>query len=44
MVIYIDQNLKYKVKSDLKIYSTALIESAFIEIILSEKYDNRMHL
>ena len=32
-LLYIDKNLKYKVRGDLNIYSKALIESTFIEII-----------
>ena len=30
---YIDQNLKYKVRGDLNMYSKSLIESNFIEIM-----------
>ena len=32
-LLCIDQNLKYKVRGDLNIYSRSLIESTFIEII-----------
>ena len=45
-LLHIDQNLKYKVRGDLNIYSKSLIESTFIEIMNTKqnKYDNRMHL
>ena len=32
-LLYIDKNLKYKVRGDLNIYSKFLIESSFIEIM-----------
>ena len=32
-LLYIDQNLKYKVRGDLNMYSKSLIQSMFIEII-----------
>ena len=32
-LLYIDQNLKYKVRRDLNIYSKSLIESTSIEIM-----------
>ena len=32
-LLYIDQNLKYKVRGYLRIYSKSLIESTFIEIM-----------
>ena len=32
-MIYIDQNVKYKIKEDLKLYKSKEIESTFLEII-----------
>ena len=32
-LIYIDNNMRYKVRNDLKIYKSKEIESTFIEII-----------
>ena len=45
-LLYIDQNLKYKVRGDLSIYSKSLIESTLIKIMNNKqkKYNNRMHL
>ena len=40
-MIYIDNNIRYKVKKDLKIYKSKEIESKFIEII-DAKSKNKM--
>ena len=44
--LYIDKNIKYKLRNDLKIYEKKMVESTFINILnkKTEKYDNLMCL
>ena len=44
-LLYLDKNLKYKLRKDLNLYHKGMIESTFIEIIKkSEKHGGRLHL
>ena len=45
-LLYLDKNLKYKLRKDLNIYNKGMIESTFVEIINKneKKYGGRLHL